>query len=105
MLTQARVVRDASFIGMKAYSHAFAKEDNLRCIYLCKGWSRWKENCYLSTTVYAKKKIKRKFNRYMQTVNAIIWKMKDTKKSPFKVKWQCRQNKKIELRLWTRDNQ
>lgn len=31
--------------------------------------------------------------------------MKDTKKSLFKVKWQCRQNKKIELRLWTRDNQ
>jgi len=43
MLTQAHVVRDASFIGMKAYSrgtHVCTKEDNLHYIYLCKGWSR-----------------------------------------------------------------
>jgi len=65
MLTQTRVVRDASFIGMKAYSrgtHAFTKEDNLHYTYLCKGWA--KKIIICQPQPQKKVKERQKFNHY-----------------------------------------
>lgn len=51
MLTEARVARDASFIGMKAYSRGTHSRKKTTCvvsIYI-RGDHGWKENYYLST--------------------------------------------------------
>lgn len=58
MLAQARVVRDASFIGMKAYSRGTHVFTNCVVSIYVKGDHTWKENYYLSI-VNSKKKIER----------------------------------------------
>ena len=92
MLTQARVVRDASFIGMKAYSrgtHAFTKEDNLHCTDLCKGWSRKIITCQPQP----QKKLKEWQNSIItRPTNASIWNMKELLLS--KVEVAAKQNEK-----------
>jgi len=86
MLTQTRVVRDASFIGMKAYSrgtHAFTKEDNLHYTYLCKGWAKKIIICQPQP----QKKVKERQNSIIMspTGNAVIWNMKKLLLSKVKV--------------------